>query len=66
MFRITATLIEGEDRVKVEIDKDDANTYEIGAVAMAMDNIVEETLKRGFDKLLVKDNEQEEEDESDD
>lgn len=66
MFRITATLIEGEDRVAVDIDKDDANTYEIGAVAMAVDNIVEETLKRGFGMLLAKDNEQEEEGESDD
>lgn len=58
MFRITATLIEGEDRVRVEIDKDDANAYEIGAVAMAVDDIV--------NKLLGEDNGQEEEDESDD
>lgn len=52
MFRITATLIEGEGRVAVEIDKDDANIYEIGAAAVAMDNIVEKVLERGFGKLL--------------
>lgn len=33
---------------------------------MAVDNIVEEVHERGFGKLLVKDNEREEEDESDD
>lgn len=52
MFRITATRVEGEDRVEVDISKDDADIYEIGAVAMAVDNIVGKVLERGFDKLL--------------
>lgn len=66
MFRITAKRIKEEDRVKVDISKDDADVYEIGAVAMAVDEIVAKVLERGFGKLLVNDNEQEEEDESDD
>lgn len=66
MFRITAKRIKEEDRVEVDISKDDADVYEIGAVAMAVDEIVAGVLERGFGKLLVNDNEQEEEDESDD
>jgi hypothetical protein len=66
MFRITATRIKEEDRVEVDISKDDADVYEIGAVSMAVDEIVAKVLERGFGKLLVNDNEQEEEDESDD
>ena len=52
MFRITATRIEGEDRVEVDIVKDDANTYEIGAVAMYVDKIIEELFEHGLDKAL--------------
>ena len=66
MFRITAKRIKEEDRVEVDISKDDADVYEIGAVCMAVDEIVAGVLERGFGKLLVNDNEQEEENESDD
>lgn len=66
MFRITAKHIKGSDHVEIDISKDDADVYEIGAVSMAVDDIVGEALKRGFGKLLVNDNEQEQEDESDD
>lgn len=52
MFRITATHIEGEDRVEVEIVKDNANAYEIGAVAMAVDNILYKLHEYGLDKAL--------------
>jgi hypothetical protein len=52
MFRITATRIEGEDRVEVDIVKDDANAYEIGAVAMSVDKIIEELFEHGLDKAL--------------
>lgn len=52
MFRITATRIKGEDRVEVDIVKDDANAYEIGAVAMAVDKIVDELFEHGLDKAL--------------
>ena len=52
MFRITATCIEDEDRVEVDIVKDDANAYEIGAVAMAVDNILDELFKYGLDNAL--------------
>lgn len=66
MFRITAKHIKGSDHVEIDISKDDADVYEFGAVAMAVDEIVAKVLERGFDKLLVNDNEQEKEDESDD
>ena len=49
MFRITATRIEGEDRVEVDIVKDDANLYEIGAVAMTMDEILDKALGKKLD-----------------
>ena len=52
MFRITATRIEDDDRVKVDIVKDDANAYEIGAVAMSVDKIIEELFEHGLDKAL--------------
>lgn len=52
MFRITATRIEDEDRVEVDIVKDDANAYEIGAVAMYVDKIIEELFEHGLDKAL--------------
>ena len=52
MFRITATRIDGEDRVEVDIVKDDANAYEIGAVAMSVDKIIEELFEHGLDKAL--------------
>ena len=52
MFRITATRIEGEDRVEVDIVKDDANAYEIGAVVMSVDKIIEELFEHGLDKAL--------------
>jgi hypothetical protein len=49
MFRITATRIEEEDRVEVDIVKDDANLYEIGAVAIAMDEILDKALGKKLD-----------------
>ena len=49
MFRITATRIEDEDRVEVDIVKDDANLYESGAVAMAMDEILDKALGKKLD-----------------
>jgi hypothetical protein len=49
MLRITATRIEEEDRVEVDIVKDDANLYEIGAVAMAMDEILDKALRKKLD-----------------
>ena len=52
MFRITATRIKDEDRVEVDIVKDDANAYEIGAVAMAVDKNVDELFEYGLDKAL--------------
>ena len=52
MFRITATRIDGEDRVEVDIVKDDANAYEIGAVAMSVDKIIGELFEHGLDKAL--------------
>lgn len=52
MFRITATCIEDEDRVEVDIVKDDANAYEIGAVAMAVDKIVDELFEYGLGNAL--------------
>lgn len=52
MFRITAKRIEGEDRVEVDISKDDADVYEIGAVAMAVDGIVDELFENGLDKAF--------------
>lgn len=48
MFRITATRIEDEGRVEVDIVKDDANFYEIGAVAMAVDDIIDKMFKDEF------------------
>ena len=52
MFRITAIHIEGEDHVEVDIVKEDANAYEIGAVAVAVDKITEELLEHGLDKIV--------------
>lgn len=52
MFRITAKRIEGEDRVEVGISKDDADVYEIVAVAMVVDGIAGELFEYGLDKAL--------------
>ena len=49
MFRIIATRIEEEDRVEVDIVQDDTNLYEIGAVAMAMDEILDKALSKKLD-----------------
>ena len=48
MFRITATRIEGEDRVEVDIVEDGATSYEIGAVAMTVDEIIDKMFKDEF------------------